>query len=247
MTKTITKKPIIATIAATILLGTVLIASNTFTNNVVAQTGLPSSPCPPDGEVQHWDKIVFQITGDSSKTIPKDMLKKTLDLKILDTPEEVVDLEQEVKNAVGVKFGVDPADLKIKIKDVLYQTVTCAAAGPAGEIGPEGPAGADGATGPAGADGTGDPEFIRSYYQTTSFTIPPFGVNSAIVFCDSEDLVSGGGYQGGTTNVSVSENNPIGGPTSVTGWKVFVTNTGSSTEDMIVFVMCLDRDTVHIP
>lgn len=139
MTKEITKKPIIATIAATIILGTVLIASNTLTNNVVAQTVLPSSPCPPDGEVQHWDKIVFQIKGDDSKTIPKDMLKKTLDLKILDTPEEVVDLEQEVKNAVGVKFGVDPADLKIKIIDVLYQTVTCAAAGPPGEIGPAGP------------------------------------------------------------------------------------------------------------
>jgi len=129
MTKTITKKPIIATIAVTILLGTILIVSNTLTNNVVAQTALPSSPCPPDGEVQHWDKIVFQITGDKSKTIPKNMLKKTLDLKILDTPEEIVDLEQEVKNAVGIKFGVDPSDVKIRIKDVLYQTVSCAGSG----------------------------------------------------------------------------------------------------------------------
>jgi len=132
MTKAITKKPITVTIAAIILLGTILITSNTLTNNVEAQTALPSSPCPPDGEVQHWDKIVFQITDDKSKTIPKDMLKKTLDLKILDTPEEIVDLEQEVKNAVGEKFGVDPSDVKIKIKDVLYQTVSCAGSGPAG-------------------------------------------------------------------------------------------------------------------
>jgi len=45
--KTILKKPIIATIAATILLGTILVISNTLTNDVVAQ-----GPCPAGGEAE---------------------------------------------------------------------------------------------------------------------------------------------------------------------------------------------------
>jgi len=75
MTKTITKKPIIATIAATILLGTVLIASNAFTNNVEAQSPQASVPgndvviivCPRDGG---FDKAVFVIAHSSSANAP---------------------------------------------------------------------------------------------------------------------------------------------------------------------------------
>ena len=184
---------------------------------------------PPDGEVQHWDKIVFQITGDKSKTIPKDMLKKTLDLKILDTPEEIVDLEQEVKNAVGEKFGVDPSDVKIKIKDVLYQTVTCAAAGPAGEIGPEGPAGADGTPSP-----------VNTYVRIAqSGAVSPGGITTQTVSCDSGDIVTGGGHE--PTNFdSLSSSNPIL-TDPLTTWKGSMKYIGTSgTAFLTVFVVCAD-------
>jgi len=194
--KTIPKKPIIATITATILLGTILVISNTLTNDVIAQTASPSSPCPADGEVQHWDKIVFQITKDESKTIPKDMLKKTLDLKILDTPEEVVDLEQKVKNAVGVKFGVDPADIKIKIIDVLYQTVTCGLTGPPGADGAKGDPGDPGSLGVSikyvklRDDASGNSKGWDPNFVTTNFSIVDADVteNSIITVYVTEPL-----------------------------------------------------------
>ncbi len=133
--KTIPKKPIIATIAATILLGTILVISNTLTNDVLAQT-LPSSPCPADGQVEHWDKIIFLVEDDPSKTIDKKFLKTPLDLKIRDTPEKVVFLIEEVRNALADEFTLSPDDasaLKIEIIDVKYQTVTCGVTGPQGE------------------------------------------------------------------------------------------------------------------
>jgi len=159
------------------------------------------------------------------------MLKKTLDLKILDTPEEVVDLEQEVKNAVGVKFGVDPADLKIKIKDVLYQTVTCAAAGPPG---------AQGEQGPAGDDGTPSP--VNTYVRIAqSGAVSPGGITTQTVFCDSGDIVTGGGQE--PTNFdSMSSSNPIPfGASPPTGWKGSMKYIGTSgTAFLTVFVVCAD-------
>jgi len=199
MTKTILKKPIIATIVATILLGTILTISNTLTNDVIAQTSRASSPCPADGEVQHWDKIIFEITKDISKTIPKEKLKKTMDLKIIDTPEQVVDLEQEVANAVGEKFDVDPADLKIKIKDVLYQTVTCV--------------------------GSGTPGFLK-VYNVTQEGIVGFAPlkQSVAAFCDPGDVATGGGYIL-VTPLSVIRNVPAVNPADTNtpiGWNVTV-------------------------
>ncbi len=155
MTKIILKKPIIATIA-TILVVTVLITSN----SLIAQAGTSTitSVCPPDGEVEHWDKIVFEIDKDESDTISEENLKARMEIKILDAPEQIINLELKIANLVGAEFAVDPADLKIKIKDVLYQTVSCAPSGPGpvGATGPAGPAGLAGATGPVGVTGPVD-------------------------------------------------------------------------------------------
>jgi len=131
--KTIPKKPIITTIAATILLGTILVISNSLTNDVFAGTALPSSPCPASGQVEHWDKIIFLVEDDPSKTIDEKFLKTPLDLKIRDTPEKVVFLIEEVRNAVADEFGLEPdqaSALKLEIIDVKYQTVTCGFEGP---------------------------------------------------------------------------------------------------------------------
>jgi len=138
MTKTITKKPIIATIAATILIGTILVISNTFTNDIFAGTALPSSPCPADGQVEHWDKIIFQVEDDPSKILEElELLKTPMDLKILEPPDTVVVLKEEVSNALADKFGhtsEQASALKIEIIDVKYQTVTCGLTGPPQEI-----------------------------------------------------------------------------------------------------------------
>lgn len=117
-----------------------------------------TSECPPDGEAQHWDKIVFEIRTDPSRTIPPEYLKVNLDLKIIDPPGTVVNLDQEVRTALTDRFVLTDFEadrLGIEIIDVKYQIVTCASTGP------QGPAGAatvqivgvPGEPGSPGADG----------------------------------------------------------------------------------------------
>ena len=161
MTKTIPKKPIIATITA-VLVATVLIASN----SVIAQSETITSPCPSDGQVEHWDKVVFEISKDKSGTISKEDLKSTMEIKIRDAPEQVINLEDRVATFVGAEFRVDPDDLKIKIKEVLYQTVSCAST-------------------------SAEPSAL-TFYTNSEFVSSPetFG----IVMCDEGDIATGGGF-----------------------------------------------------
>ena len=118
----------IVSISTAIVLATILLTSNIFTTNVSAQT-LPSSPCPPSGQVQHWDKIVFKVEKDTNNKVPKGVL----DLKILDTPGTVMNLQQAVIDTLATQYGLTPSEkagLKVEIKDVLYETVTCTEAVP---------------------------------------------------------------------------------------------------------------------
>ena len=113
----------IVSISTAIVLATILLTSNIFTTNISAQT-LPSSPCPPSGQVQHWDKIVFKVEKDTGNKVPKGVL----DLKILDTPGTVMNLQQAVIDTLSTQYGLtasEKAGLKVEIKDVLYETVTC--------------------------------------------------------------------------------------------------------------------------
>jgi len=159
MTKTTNKNTIILTIAAIAIITAILVTSNPLSTTVVAQIATPSSPCPAEGEFQHWDKIIFLVEDDPSKIIPEEFWKTPMDLKIPDFPEEVVVLKPEVTSALADRFGLTPTQadqLKIEILEVKYQTVTCGLTGPQGPAGPagaDGADGADGATGPAGADG----------------------------------------------------------------------------------------------
>jgi len=150
MTNTIFKKTIIPTIAAITIITAILVASNPLSTTVVAQIAVPSSPCPAEGEFQHWDKIIFLVEDDPSKIIPEEFWKTPMDLKIPDPPEQVVVLKPIITSALADRFGLTPTQadqLKIEILEVRYQTVTC------GLTGPQGPAGADGADGATGADG----------------------------------------------------------------------------------------------
>ena len=82
---------------------------------------------------EHWDKIIFQILRDPSKTINPDYLKTPLDIKVLDDPTSVANLVVKVKefiaaNGIAVVSGTtfDPTivpQLKIDIIDVEYAIV----------------------------------------------------------------------------------------------------------------------------
>ena len=204
--KTIPKKPIIATIAATILLGTVLIASSAFTNNVIAQAVDPTTPCPPPNEVQHWDKIIFQIKNDNNDQ-ENEIIKKlidenaVLDIKVLDDPEVVVDLGDVARASLISTHGISQGqadNLEIEIIDVLYETVNCAEQGPQGIQGPQGPVGADGATGPAGVPCTncvGGNEIIgtsKLIFGSCTVTVPnsSHGIQQSVI-CSEGGVVIG--------------------------------------------------------
>jgi hypothetical protein len=65
MTCKTNKTILVLGIAATIILSGLILTSNILTT-ATAQTSsgappTPTSPCPPGDQVQHWDKIVFQI------------------------------------------------------------------------------------------------------------------------------------------------------------------------------------------
>lgn len=228
--KTITKKPIIATIAATILLGTVLIASNAFTNNVIAQAVDPSSPCPPSGEVQHWDKVIFQIKNDNNPE-PNEKIKElidkntVLDTKVLDDPEEVADLAEVARAALlkkPIEISQTVADnIEIEIIDVLYETVTC------GFTGPQGP------PGPAGVSFT-------THKQTLS--VPAGNFASLIVPCPAGETATGGGAQinSGVSPIHISQPNPPDSDTTPTGWFGGGFNTGATVAPLFVWVICAD-------
>ena len=108
-----------------------------------------TSDCPPNGEAQHWDMIIFNVklAKNQSHVIPPEFLGVNLDLKILDPPGTIVNLDQEVRAALAERFTLTDFDadlLKIKIIDVKYQIVTCASTGPQGPPGVQGPPGPPG-------------------------------------------------------------------------------------------------------
>ena len=62
MTFKTNKTKFIIGIAAAIVLSTLMITSNTLTTATAQTTPtIPTSQCPPGDQVQHWDKIVFEI------------------------------------------------------------------------------------------------------------------------------------------------------------------------------------------
>ncbi len=123
---------------AAVLLGSALSVSM-FIPKAEASHTVPNL-CPGDpatgtgGIVQHWDKIVFQIVRDPSGTIDPTYLKTPLDIKVLDDPIEVANLDLKVRDFMTV-HGIpvvppgttfDPTivpQLKIDIIDVEYAIV----------------------------------------------------------------------------------------------------------------------------
>ncbi len=87
------------------------------------------------GQVQHWDKIVFKISKDPNGVIDPAYLKTPLDIKVLDDPGEVANIDAKVRDFINTHgiANISPplpgttltvADqLKIKIVDVEYAII----------------------------------------------------------------------------------------------------------------------------
>lgn len=156
-----TKTILAISIAATIILGSVALTSNTLITAMAQSTDQSptTSPCPPADQVQHWDKIIFTIQplvrlgGEKGPTpignIPVSYFGSEFDLKVTDQPGVVVDLHQQIVNSLTTQFQLtapQQATLykSIRIIDDKYEIVTC------GQTGPQGPAGPTGQQGPPG-------------------------------------------------------------------------------------------------
>src|SRR5579872_328938 len=171
MTLKTNKTKFIIGIAMAIVLSALMIASNTLTTATAQTTStIPTSQCPPGDQVQHWDKIVFQISSfrngeDNGKqqpigNIPTSYMGTDLDLKIADQPGVVANLKQEIVNSLASQFTLTAQQQTtlyndIKINSDNYETVNCGMAGPQGPPGPQSPTGATGPQGPAGSSGSG--------------------------------------------------------------------------------------------
>jgi len=137
MTKTVL---VLAGVAiAAVLLGSAL-AVGMFTPKVEATengNGIPSdsfaTACLPE-EVKHWDKIIFQILRDPSGTVDPSNLKTPLDIKVLDDPNSVANIDSKIRDFIkdfprsiavpGTTLTEDAVDkLKIDIIDVEYAIV----------------------------------------------------------------------------------------------------------------------------
>lgn len=77
----------------------------------------------------HMDKIIFQIVGDLKALLDADQAaldavpKKTdLDIKVIDNPTTVADLEGKVLTFLGAADTPDNRD-KLEIKDVEYAVI----------------------------------------------------------------------------------------------------------------------------
>ncbi|HYL65714.1 MAG TPA: collagen-like protein [Nitrosopumilaceae archaeon] len=235
-------------IATTLVLSGVFLTSSTLTTALAQVTNAPTTPtsdCPPIGQVEHWDKIIFTV-----EDLPKrfsNLNHHQFDLKVVDQPNTVVDLNQQVLQSFVSQYPLIPAEVqvvKIKIIDDKYETVTCGqtgpqgqagATGPAGAIGPAGPVGATGATGPAGPVGPAGPPGTGStavtFYRVQDLSATPepdhSNISTSRAFCHLGDVATGGGFSwsiDNPPNVQILWSNSLAYPP---GWTVAMQGTNS--------------------
>ncbi len=263
MTINKTKTILALTIATTILLSGAALTSYTQNTamadvtNLPPPTPTPTSPCPPDGQVEHWDKIIYAFDFGGRIAfraglfhgIPSSFIDGTseYDVKVLDTPNSSVNLKQEVADSLANQFALSADDKtywygKIKIIDDKYETVTCGQTGPqgpAGTQGPAGPQGPTGATGPQGSPGSGGGGTITKYIKVASTSILTEGASGdAKAMCDSGDEVTGGGFSDGSPeDIRIDYNGPVSG-SSLSGWESQGTLVGTLPADIFAYAIC---------
>lgn len=238
MTEKTHKNSIIATVAGITLLAGILVLSNGFVN---ADTGAEtfSSPCPADGTVEHWDKIIFRIVpNDASESIDPKLVDVALDLKILDPPNVILQLEEEIRIHLVTDLGIsrDIMDLlDIEVIDVRYDTVTCGLLGPQGPIGPQGPQGSQGPEG----------ELTSIVVRKENIVVPKGQFGTLDVECEEDEVATGGGFRNGGSGVqgTVISSQPLppqNGAEPI-GWRASVKAPNNSQIGFDVFAICVEK------
>jgi hypothetical protein len=96
------------------------------------ELNVPTSVCS-EGDVQHWDKIVFMITDPVLASKVNVTVNTELDIKVLDDPQKVADLKQKVLNFLETPNGNKSV---IKIIDVEYAIICATLPPPPNEVVP---------------------------------------------------------------------------------------------------------------
>ncbi|MFF3460157.1 hypothetical protein ACFYXH_38875 [Streptomyces sp. NPDC002730] len=121
------------------------------------------------------------------------------------------------------------------------------ATGPTGDTGLAGESGAAGATGPTGPTGETGPTGPTGPPTTTyerqgePVTVPPGVFGQALVFCDTGDIGTGGGFNVfGPWPGNLESSSILDGSGVVVGWRVIIRNETTEGIGIIARVVCAD-------
>jgi hypothetical protein len=90
----------------------------------------PSGTCP-DENSQHWDKIIFKITSRALATTLNLPLNSELDIKIQDSPVDVIDIKNEIALFLNIPISAQNRN-SLEVVDVDYD-VACTPSEPIGK------------------------------------------------------------------------------------------------------------------
>jgi hypothetical protein len=149
-----TNKTVLMIIIATAVSLAGILVFSPIHGAIAAITDNPQSQCPDGSQIQHWDKIIFVVTRDSSRVLGHDSVGRQFDLIVPSQPGVVYDLKDVVLTAIENQINPthDPnvrhKAINLDIVDVKYDVASC------GTTTIQGPQGLTGATGPQGPPGT---------------------------------------------------------------------------------------------
>ena len=99
---------------------------------------------------------------------------------------------------------------------------------------------------------------IKTYVNTVTEIIPANGNKFILVWCDTDDFATGGGWNGKQTpssgydlSMSITHNSPYtpfaNAPDQPAAWQILVVNPTSTDLEGTAKVVCLDNRTPHVP
>ena len=174
MTKTKQQKSIITRIVAGIIaIGLVTSLS------ISSVDALPREQCP-SGEVQHWNKIVFEVNKDKNNPKTGVPLEEKMDVVVRATPGELFVIHDAIEERLADEFDIPKTQidkLEIDVTEVKYDTVTCGLRGPEGPPGP-----------------TGIVTITKRTADDFTFLRPGALTDSSRVSCLEGEQITGGGW-----------------------------------------------------
>jgi hypothetical protein len=90
----------------------------------------PSGTCP-DENLKHWDKIIFKITSRALANTLNLPLNSELDIKIQDSPVDVVDIKNEIALFLNIPTSAQNRN-SLEVVNVAYD-IACTPSEPIGK------------------------------------------------------------------------------------------------------------------